>query len=169
MLLFFSLKIAFTARFFHQLGFADDDVMRQGFTHIVDGQGGDGSAGKGFHLHAGFAAEAGGTVNDHLALFVDPDIDLAVFQAQRVAERDQLTGFFGGHDPGDNGGLEYGAFGALQLIALQLIEEGIAQGDDAPRAGRPAAHLFSAHVDHRRLIICIEVTKRIGHSAIFCS
>ena len=47
------------------------------------------------------------------------DGDLAVFQRQRMAERNEFAGFLGAHHAGQNGSLKNGAFLRRDLTVVQ--------------------------------------------------
>ena len=102
--------------FFQQLHVGNRHAPVNGFAHVVDGEQGDLDGGEGFHFDAGGAdglyrggagdaGHAGGRV-DGAGLKLDGDTG----QRQRVAQGNEVAGFFGGHDAGDAGNAEHVAF-----------------------------------------------------------
>ena len=87
------------AGLFHQMDLAQFHALVHGLAHIIDGQQRGGNAGQRFHLHAGHAAGLDGAQGFHrLPLGQQTELDAHLSQGQRMAQRDQLTGAFGGHD-----------------------------------------------------------------------
>ena len=70
--------------------------------HVVDREAGDGDGGQRLHLDAG-RADAARLRPDREAGqgLVGGDVDRDLAELQRMAERDQVGGLLGGHDPGD--------------------------------------------------------------------
>ncbi len=56
-------EIALAARFGHQFGLRNDNIMRERLAHIINGQSRHRGSNKGFHLNARFAFGRNGTVD----------------------------------------------------------------------------------------------------------
>src|SRR5882672_6570257 len=111
----FALEVAFAAGLFDEADAADLDVVRQRLTHVVNGQGGDGGAGEGFHLYASAMVHGYLACYDDLAVARVVDFDCAVVNGQGVAEGDEVVCALGSHDARNDGGVEYRAL--LRAVA----------------------------------------------------
>ncbi len=107
------LVITFAACLTDKVKAIDDDVMRKRFTHIVNRQRGDTGAGQRLHFHARLMRYLGSTIDRDITVRIDFDVDSTTFQANGMAERNQLMGFLRGHRSGDNGGLKTGPFAVV--------------------------------------------------------
>lgn len=94
--------VGFTALFAQQADVADFHALVDGLEHIVDGEGGDGCAVHGFHLHAG-AVDGFHLHADADALFGELAQHLAGFHGQRVAIGNDVAGIFNGQQGGGAG------------------------------------------------------------------
>ena len=74
-----------------------------------------------------------------------------------MAERDELGGPLGAHDPRKDRGLENRPLGRRDLPVLKQPGEGRRKGDDRDRVGGPPGHGLPAHVHHLGAVAGIEV------------
>src|SRR5690606_13345633 len=81
-------EVALAAALAQQLRRPEHDRVRQRLAHVVDGERGDGRAGKRFHLHAGAMGGLHRALDAQLTLAMPGDGDAATFDRQRMAERD---------------------------------------------------------------------------------
>ena len=142
--------------------FRDDDGGVGGFAHVVEGEGGGGSAGEGFHFDAGLAGGTGGGGDEEGASVVGGDFYLSGIEGQRVAERNDLGGFLDTHDAGQDRGMEDGAFFVLKLAIFHAGKDVGAQRDEAGGGGGADGGYLAGDVDHARLVRVVEVGE-IGH------
>jgi len=107
--------------------YLDKDVVAGGFAHVINTQGGDRGARHCFHFHAGLALDTDGAVDQDLVrsvqVVIEPDVNVAVLQRQRMAKRNKLARLLGAHHPGDNGSAEHGALGAHQFLAALEVQD----------------------------------------------
>src|SRR5437870_3207847 len=95
-----------------EFDFGNAHSLIHGFAHVVNGEGGDADGGESFHFDAGLGGDfGGGSHDDTIAGFGDVEIDFAMGQRQRMAERDKLAGLLGGENAGEPRGSENVAFG----------------------------------------------------------
>ena len=83
------MEVPLAARLGHQSCFADYDVVRQSFAHIINGECCDRRAGQRLHFDTGFVMHTTGAVDNRLVTF-DPPYDnrnFAVLKAQRMTKR----------------------------------------------------------------------------------
>jgi hypothetical protein len=78
----------------------DDHALVDGLGHVVDRQEGHAHGGHRFHFHAGACGERGGG-GAFDAVAGQFEIDCHGVERERMAQRDQVAGLLGGHDPGD--------------------------------------------------------------------
>jgi hypothetical protein len=79
--------------------------------HVVDGEQGDGHRGEGLHFNPGLTGAFGGGGAAHAVGFAfDREFHSHACEPDRVAQRDQVAGLFGGHDAGQAGDAEDVAF-----------------------------------------------------------
>src|SRR5690606_27796825 len=81
-------EVALAAALAQQLRRPEHDRVRQRLAHVVDGERGDGRAGKRFHFHAGAMGGLHRALDAQLTLAMPGDGDAATFDRQRMAERD---------------------------------------------------------------------------------
>src|SRR5690606_5477611 len=103
-----------------------------------------------------------------------PDRDPAIVQGKRMAKRNQLRGFLGGHDAGDDGRLENRALFAENVPVLELGQDFRGQAHYGPGRGLAAGDVFAADIHHGGLVVSIEMREhrpgswghRLGASGI---
>ncbi len=101
----------FSTALFLQLQRFDAHAAIHGLAHVVDGQQGNAGGRQGFHFHAGAAyGFRRGCAGYCVATAFNLELDVHPGQRQRVAERDQRRGVFGGLDAGNPGNAEHIAF-----------------------------------------------------------
>ena len=79
---------------------ADDGARVDRLGHVDERQAGDGDGGERLHLDAGAVGGARGRGHGD-ARVVDDEVDGDAGQPDRVAQRDEVGGALGAHDPGD--------------------------------------------------------------------
>src|SRR5688572_12325861 len=84
-----SADIALTSALFDQSSVGDDDVMRQRFAHVVNGERRDARPGERFHFHAGLVMNGDGAA-DHRIIAFHVDHEIALLDTQWMTERNQL-------------------------------------------------------------------------------
>ena len=90
------------AALFEQFNALDRDAALESFDHVVNGQRRDRDGRHRFHLDAGRPVDRGtGSQGDGSGLGIDHAIYFEMVKPERVAERNQFSGPFGGHDPCD--------------------------------------------------------------------
>ncbi len=67
-----------------ELGDGNRGVHR--LAHVVDGQGGHGGSGQGFHFHPGLAGGATGALHMEAVVTGRSDLDVTVVERERMAE-----------------------------------------------------------------------------------
>ena len=100
---------------FHHAHVVDGHAAVHGLAHVVDGEQGHLHGGEGFHLYAGGADgfHSCGTKyarSARLACAGSFKFNSNTGQRQRVAQRDEIAGFLGGHDAGDACDAQHVAF-----------------------------------------------------------
>ncbi len=152
----------FAAAFLQQPYFPNDHAAVDRFTHVVDRQQCDLGGGQGFHFDAGL------TVGFDRRLTTNPIVlgfrlqfNVDMGNRQRMAQWNQVGGFFAGHDACDTGDSEYIP---LLVAALKDHRKGLRLHADTPFGDGPAPALgFVADIDHVRFPGAIEMTERVGH------
>ncbi len=159
---FFFIYAAFTTRFISDADLAELHAAVDRFGHVVDGEGGNGHGRQRFHLDAGLAAYFDRRFNLHRRVcFVWGTDDINLVEQQGMAERNQFTRSFGGHDSRHLG---QGQHIPLLQIAGDDQPQGVwFHGDFATGNGNPLRDRFIAHVDHLRLARFIEMCQFIAH------
>ncbi len=154
----------FSACFEEEFGFEDAHGFGDGFAHVVEGEGGAAGSGEGFHLDAGAGGgDAGAGDGDGVfACGIGFDLYLAVFERDRVAEGDEVGGFFCGHGAGDDGGVKDGAFFALDIAIGEQRHDIGAYFDEALGGGDAAGAVFLGDVNHSWLVVFVDVGE-FGH------
>ena len=137
------------------------------FAHVVNGEQGDLHGGEGFHLHAGLAdglcrgcTDDGRGLIARLAIAHDLEIDRHTGQRQRMAQRDQVAGFFGGLNARDARNTQH-----VALFGAACFDDGQRGGqhvDTAHGGGFAVRAGLGGDVDHVRLAVGIEVGERGG-------
>jgi hypothetical protein len=107
----------------------DHHALVERLGHVIDCEERDRSGCHRFHFHAGLAGQRGGGGGAD-GVFLEGEIDRHRLEPERVAQRDQLAGALGGHDPGDARGGEHVALGRVALAD---------RGERLRRHGDPAA------------------------------
>ena len=100
-----------------QPGLGDDDVVRQRLDHVVDGERGNGRAGERFHFDAGLVLDATRALDDGRVVD-EADVDRALFEAERMTERNEFVRALGSHDARDDRRREHRALAACDLVAF---------------------------------------------------
>ena len=100
---------------FHHAHIVDGHAPVPGLAHVVDGEQGHLHGGEGFHLYAGGAdgfhrCSTKYARSARLSCASSSKFDSNAGQRQRVAQRDEVAGFLGGHDAGDAGNAQHIAF-----------------------------------------------------------
>ena len=132
--LFLAVVVAgFAAGFLFELDGADDDGFVERLGHVVDGEGGDGGGGEGFHLDAGLRGGGSGGADADSVLY-DGGFDVDVSERERVAHGDELGSSLGGLDSGEAGDFKGIAF----WIPGQRIEDGWGEFDEGRGGGYAA-------------------------------
>jgi hypothetical protein len=103
---------------------SDHDVMRQRLAHVVDRERGRRGADQRFHFDAGLVVHGDAAEDAQFARRAAADLDLATFERERMAERNQLVGTLRGHDTRDDGGVEHGALLRAMPRGLQRARRG---------------------------------------------
>ncbi len=137
---------------------ADDHRSVDRLQHVEQGKAGDRDGGQRLHLDARLSlgadlridAEAGQRLIGR-----DPNLDMG--QWQRMAQRNELGGALGGHDPGELGGGHDRALGSAPGAHL-LKRFGLA-GHDAARRCRADCRFLVRHVGHARSALVVDMTK----------
>ena len=145
-----------TTMLLQQLHIGDGHAPVDGFAHVINGQQGELDGGQGLHLDAGLAdGFDGGVADDAVGFFVGIELNGDPCQSQRVAERNQVAGFFGRHDAGDARDAEHVA---LFSRALQNNGQRGGMHDDAALCHRdPVSGGFGGHVDHVGLALGVKM------------
>src|SRR5690606_12726689 len=129
----------------HDLHLLDDGEVIDGFDHVVEGECGGARSGQCLHLHARDALGAYGR-GDLDVVSARGEIHLDPGQRERVAQRDQVAGALGAHDPGQTRGRERLALG--QLAARGPVHD-VLTGAQHGASGRGArGDLLGGDVDH---------------------
>lgn len=76
-----------------------------------------------------------------------------------MAEGNELGGFFSRHGSCDDGGVENGAFFALDVAVLEQCHDLRADVDDALSGGTAAGVFLSGDVHHAGLVVLINVAE----------
>ena len=115
--------------------------------HIVDGEQRGGNAGQRLHLHTGNTGGLDGAQGFHgLPLGQQAEVHAHLGQGQRMAQRDQLTGSFCGHDARNAGHAQHIAL--FHGAALHGSKGFGVHGDDAVGSGFPGGDGLCAHIHH---------------------
>ena len=105
---------AFATGLFIEVDILDFHAFVDGFAHIVDGQQGNADGMKCFHFDSGLAGYLDGRFGLNGAFAGQHrEVNTAFGNGQWMAERDDRTRGFGGHDAGDAGDAEHIAFFAV--------------------------------------------------------
>lgn len=146
--------------FFQQLDVADGHATVNGFAHVVDGEQGDLHSGQGFHLYTGRADRFnGGCAFDAGSLGVAALMGLKLNgymgQCQRVAQGNQVAGFFCGHDARQARHTQHITFfGCARLNDGQRCGQHLDATTGHPFAVRGG---FGGNVNHVRLALVIKM------------
>ena len=133
--------------------------LRIGRRHVVDRQQRDRGGGQCFHFDSGPAGQRGAGGGAH-AVCLEGEIDRDRVEGERVAQRDQLAGLLGGHDPGDP---RRGEDVALGPAAVAHRGERFGGHADLAGRGRRARRLrLAANVDHPRRALVVEM-RELAH------
>ena len=142
--------------------------MADGFGHVVERERGDGRAGEGFHFDAGLGVGLRMAMDTHFAGAVGQeariDVDLAIVERERVAERDEFAGFFCAHHAGENRGLKDRTFFRGDLTIAEEHGEFRRERNGGDGAGGAARNGFGADVDHRGAVVRVEVGEHEGEN-----
>lgn len=157
--------IGFPARLGLELEIRNDDRGIGRLTHIVKSQGCDGGSGKGFHFYAGLSVSTGGAGDQEGFGILGHNGDFCGIERQRVAEGNELRGFFRPHDAGQNRGVEDRAFFILKLTLIHLGNQLASKSDEARRNRRAASGGFFGNINHAGLVGVIEVSE-LAHEQI---
>jgi len=155
---------ALAPMFLQQAHVGDGHAAVHGFAHVVDGEQGHLHGGQGFHFHAGGAgAFRGGVAQDAVRGGLNVKRHRHAGQGNRVAQRDQVAGFFGRLNARDARDAQHIAF-----FGRALFDElkGLGQHPNAAlRRGAAAARGFVGHVHHVGLAVGIEMGQglAVGH------
>ena len=126
---------------------ADGHLFVHGFAHIVNGERGNGNGGERFHLDAGSRGDFGGSSDDDAIAFGwNGEFHYAMSDGQRVAERNEIAGFFGGHDASEAGGGEDVTLG--DFVAFDEVERGGLEMNLATGDGLTELNGFAGNIDH---------------------
>ena len=79
-----------------------------------------------------------------------------------MAERDEVAGFLGGLDSGEDGGVEDGSLFALDVGAIEFGDDGGGEVDGGLGSGDAAGDVLPSDVDHLGLEAIIDV-REVGH------
>lgn len=156
------MVVGFSAGFFGEFEVGDDDGRVGGLAHVVKSESGDGSTGEGFHFDAGAGGCFGGGGDEEGFCVMRGDLDFRRIEGKRVAEGNEVRGFFGAHDSGKNGRLQNRAFFVSKLAVVHLREELATEGDEAGGGGHADGLGFRGDVNHAGLVGVIEVGQ-VGH------
>src|SRR3954462_10833094 len=134
-----------------------------GLDHVVERQRGDADGRQCLHLDAG-AVGAAHARRDADRAVADLELDIHSVQRQLVAQRDEITGAFGGQDAGDACGGQGVALG--QPARCDEVDD-LGCGVQRPGSnGRALGGVLAGHVDHVRRARLVEVRKlgrAVGH------
>ncbi len=145
--------------FFQQLQRLDDHAAIDCFNHIVDGQQTAGAGGQRFHFDAGATESFGsGGAGDCGCRRVEIELDGDARECDRMAERDQVAGAFGGLNGGDAGDAEYIAF--LCRTGMDQFKGGRLHANATSGARQPCCFGLGANIDHVGLAGGIEMGER---------
>ena len=153
---------------FHHAHVVDGHAAVHGLAHVVNGEQGHLHGGEGFHLDAGGADgfDGCGTKYDRTvrsACASSFKFNSNPGQRQRVAQRDEVAGFLGGHDAGDAGDAQHVAF-----FGVAGFDEGQGGGqhfDAAAGDGDAVRGGLGGHVDHVGLALGVKVGE-CGHGGV---
>ena len=151
--------IGFPASLGLELEIRNDDRGIGRLTHIVKSQGCDGGSGKGFHFYAGLSVSTGGAGDQEGFGILGLDGDFRGVERQRMAEGNELRGFFRPHDAGKNRGVEDRAFLIVKLTIIHLAHELGSKSDEARSNRSAAGGGFFGNINHTGLVGVIEVSE----------
>ena len=154
--------------FLHHPHVVDGHAAVHGFAHVVDGEQGYLHGGEGFHFHAGGSDGFYGCCTKYacsarLSCACSFEFDSNTGQCQRMAQRDEVAGFLGGHDAGDAGNAQHVAF-----FGGAGFDEGQGGGqhfDAAAGDGDAVRSGLGGHVDHVGLALGVKVGE-CGHGGV---
>ena len=153
---------------FHHAHVVDGHAAVHGLAHVVDGEQGNLHGGEGFHFHAGGAygfhgCRAKYADGARLVCVGRFKFNSNAGQCQRVAQRNQVAGFLGGHDAGDAGNAQHVAF-----LGGAGFDEGQGGGqhvDAAAGDGDAVRGGLGGHVNHVGLALGVKVGE-CGHGGV---
>ncbi len=157
--------------FFQQAYIRHGHAAVDGLAHVVDGQQGDLDSGQRLHLHAGRADGFYGGRTDHVGWQCPGGRMQREFQChagkrQRMAQGDQIAGFFGGLDACNAGDAEH-----VSLFGRAGFDEsqgGCLHVDTSRGNGNASGAGLGADVDHMGLAPSIKMGQRIhGKSRLY--
>ena len=155
----------------HHAHIVDGHAAVHGLAHVVDGEQGHLHGGEGFHLYAGGAdgfhrCSTKYARSARLSCASSSKFDSNAGQRQRVAQRDEVAGFLGGHDAVNvvNGGNAqhiafFGGAGFDEGQGGGQHFDAAAGDGDAVRGG------LGGHVDHVGLALGVKVGE-CGHGGV---
>lgn len=152
---------ALAAPLFHQAQPADRHTPVYGFAHVVNGEQRDAARGEGFHFYAGLASAFGGGFAQHaVGRCVHFKFHRHACERQRVAQGDEVAGFFGALYAGNAGNAQHVAL--FGVAALNECERGGLHADVALGHRHAVGAGFGGHVHHVGLSLGVEVGERAG-------
>jgi hypothetical protein len=134
------------AGFFFQADGLDCHGAIDRFAHVVDGKGRDADGGKGFHLDASSAYDAGHGFNAQELGRLEGKIDGNACQGEGMAERDEVAGFLGAHYSCQPGDLEHVALG--QSPVANKLAGGSSHAHPATGRCLTFGFGFASDIDH---------------------
>jgi len=146
-----------TACFFFDLYLFDSHGSVDGLAHVVDREAGYADRGEGFHLDARFCQNFDRGFDSDSIFCLRLEIESYGFECQRMTERNQVGGPFGGHDAGQAGDFQYIAFGMASLE--NHFASGRQHTDEATGPGGSPGDGFFADVHHAAGPVFVEMAK----------
>ncbi len=138
------------------------------FAHVINREQGDLHGGEGLHLDAGLADGFCRRGADHRVVGGQHlKLNRHTGQADRVAQRDQVAGFFGTLDASDAGDAQHVAF--FGGARLDQCQRGGQHLNAASRHRNAARAGFAAHVHHVGLALGVEMGQDIGRGGHGCA
>ena len=147
---------------FHHAHVVDGHAAVHGLAHVVDGEQGHLHGGEGFHLDAGLAYGFDGcsaiyAASARLGCASSFEFDSNAGQRQRVAQGNQVAGFFGALNAGDAGNAQHVAFfGVARFDQRQCGGQHL---DASASDGDAVGGRFGGNVDHVGLALGVKVGK----------